>query len=148
RQLLPDAAIGTDLIAGFPGEDEAAFERTLAFVERSPLTYAHVFPYSVRSGTTAAKLDGGQPPATIAERARRLRTACERKRDAFARAFDGRAAEVLVETTRDRRTGTLRGYTRNYLRAHLHGPDAWCGTLVPVRLRVGAEARVEADAAA
>src|SRR5207249_11855739 len=57
RQLVPDAALGTDLIAGFPGEDEAAFERTLAFVEESPLTYLHVFPYSVRSGTTAAKLD-------------------------------------------------------------------------------------------
>ncbi|TMB55389.1 MAG: radical SAM protein, partial [Deltaproteobacteria bacterium] len=53
RELVPDAALGTDLIAGFPGEDEAAFERTLAFVEESPLTYLHVFPYSVRSGTTA-----------------------------------------------------------------------------------------------
>src|SRR5439155_763862 len=62
RELLPEAAIGTDLIAGFPGEDEAAFERTLAFVEASPLTYLHVFPYSVRSGTTAAKLDGRNPP--------------------------------------------------------------------------------------
>src|SRR5207247_5002388 len=72
RELLPDAAIGTDLIAGFPGEDDAAFERTLAFVEASPFTYLHVFPYSVRSGTTAAKLDGGNPAATIAGRARRL----------------------------------------------------------------------------
>jgi threonylcarbamoyladenosine tRNA methylthiotransferase MtaB len=148
RDLLPDAALGTDLIAGFPGEDDAAFERTLAFVERSPLTYGHVFPYSVRSGTTAAKLDGRQSSATITERARRLRAACERKRAEFARRFDGSAAEVLVETTRDRQTGELRGYTRNYLRAHLQGPDTWCGTLVPVRLRVGSQARVEADAAA
>src|SRR5207253_928175 len=56
RTLLPDAAIGTDLIAGFPGEGDEAFERTHAFCEASPLTYFHVFPYSVRSGTTAAKL--------------------------------------------------------------------------------------------
>jgi tRNA A37 methylthiotransferase MiaB len=83
----------------------------------------------------------------IVERAGRLRAACERKRENFARRFDGTAAEVLVETTRDRQTGELRGYTRNYLRAHLHGPDTWCGTLIPVRLRVGARARVEADAA-
>jgi threonylcarbamoyladenosine tRNA methylthiotransferase MtaB len=147
RALLPDAAIGTDLIAGFPGEDDAAFERTLSFVERSPLTYGHVFPYSVRSGTTAAKLDGKQSSATIVERARRLREACERKRAEFARLFDRSAAEVLVETTRDRQTGELRGYTRNYLRAHLHGPDAWRGALVRVRLRIDG-ARVQADAAA
>jgi threonylcarbamoyladenosine tRNA methylthiotransferase MtaB len=148
RELLPDAAIGTDLIAGFPGEDDAAFACTLAFVARSPLTYGHIFPYSVRSGTTAAKLDGKQPAAVIVERARQLRMVCERKREEFARGFDGRPAEVLVETTRDRRTGELRGYTRNYLRAHLHGPDAWRGQLVRVRLRIGSQSRVEADAAA
>src|SRR5262249_44818419 len=51
RELLPAAAIGTDLIAGFPGEDADAFERTLDFVQSSPITYGHVFPYSVRSGT-------------------------------------------------------------------------------------------------
>ena len=147
RELLPAAAIGTDLIAGFPGEDDAAFARTLAFVEASPVTYGHVFPYSVRSGTTAAKLDGQQPGPTIAARARLLRAACERKRAAFARAFDGAAADVLVETTRDPQTGELRGYTRNYLRARLQGPDAWMGRVVPVRLRVGASARMEADAA-
>jgi len=148
RALLPDAAIGTDLIAGFPGEDDAAFERTLAFVESSPITYGHVFPYSVRSGTTAAKLDGQQSPTTIASRARRLRVACERKRAGFARRFDGAAAEVLVETTRDPQTGELRGYTRNYLRARLAGPDAWMGAVVPVRLRVGPGARVEGEVAA
>jgi threonylcarbamoyladenosine tRNA methylthiotransferase MtaB len=144
RELLPDAAIGTDLIAGFPGEDEAAFERTLAFVEASPFTYLHVFPYSVRTGTTAAKLDGRNPPPTIAHRARRLRVAGERRRAAFARRFDGAEAEVLVETTRDPQTGELRGYTRNYLRARLRGPDAWQGRLLRVRLAVGASGRVTA----
>jgi threonylcarbamoyladenosine tRNA methylthiotransferase MtaB len=148
RELLPDASIGTDLIAGFPGEDDAAFERTLAFVAGAPVTYGHVFPYSVRSGTTAAKLDGQQAAATITARARRLRAACDGKRAEFARRFDGATAEVLVETTRDPQTGELRGYTRNYLRARLQGPDAWLGTVVPVRLRVGAGARVEAHAAA
>src|SRR5260370_22854756 len=122
RDPVPDAALGTDLIAGFPGEDEAAFERTLAFVEESPLTYLHVFPYSVRSGTTAAKLDGRNPPAAIAARARRLRAAGERKRAAFARRFDGAEAEVLVETTRDRASGALRGYTRNSLPPRLLAP--------------------------
>jgi threonylcarbamoyladenosine tRNA methylthiotransferase MtaB len=146
RELLPAAAIGTDLIAGFPGEDDDAFERTLHFVESSPITYGHVFPYSVRTGTTAAKLDGHVSKGTIAVRARRLRSACERKRTEFAQGFHGTDAEVLVETTRDPQSGALRGYTRNYLRARLDGPDAWMGQTVPVRLRVASGARVEADA--
>jgi len=144
RELVPDAALGTDLIAGFPGEDEAAFERTLAFVEESPLSYLHVFPYSVRSGTTAAKLDGRNPPAAIAARARRLRAVGERKRAAFARRFDGAEAEVLVETTRDPASGALRGYTRNYLRARLVGPDAWRGRRLRARLAVGPAGQVTA----
>jgi threonylcarbamoyladenosine tRNA methylthiotransferase MtaB len=148
REALPDAAIGTDLIAGFPGEDDAAFERTVAFVEESPCTYVHVFPYSVRTGTTAAKLDGRNAPATIAARARRLRAVGERKRAAFARRFDGTEAEVLVEATRDPRTGALRGYTRNYLRARLTGPDAWRGRRVRARLAVGPDGHVSATATA
>ncbi len=138
RELLPDASIGTDLIAGFPGEDDDAFERTFAFVAESPITYAHVFPYSVRTGTTAAKLDGQVPRRTVAARAKRLRVLTERKRDEFAARFDGTSAEVLVETTRDTRTGRLRGYTRNYLRAQLDGSDDWMGRRLPVRLHVDA----------
>jgi len=144
REYLPDASIGTDLIAGFPGEDDAAFERTLAFVEASPITYAHVFPYSVRTGTTAAKLDGHVAPAAIRDRAARLRTLTTRKRNAFAARFTGRDGEVLVENTRDPQTGGLRGYTRNYLRAHLDGPDALMGRRIPARLAVQSGGRVDA----
>src|SRR5439155_1652457 len=95
RELLPDAAIGTDLIAGFHGEEDADFERTLGFLDASPLSSFHVFPYSVRSGTTAAKLDGRVLPPTIAARARRLRALGDRKHAEFARRFDGAAAEFL-----------------------------------------------------
>jgi threonylcarbamoyladenosine tRNA methylthiotransferase MtaB len=148
RTLVPDACIGTDLIAGFPGEDEAAWERGLAFLERSPVSYAHVFPYSVRTGTTAAKLDRRVAPPVLAARARRLRAFSDARRAAYARGFDGTAAEVLVETTRDPQTGELRGYTRNYLRARLDGPDAWAGRRVAVRLAVTAGGRVRAAAEA
>jgi threonylcarbamoyladenosine tRNA methylthiotransferase MtaB len=142
REILPGAQIGTDLIAGFPGEDEAAFERTLAFVAASQVTYAHVFPYSIRTGTTAAKLDGHVSRAAIRERARRLRGVCGAKQAAFLRGFDGAEAEVLVERQRDRRTGALRGYTRNYTRVTLAGADTLCGRRVPVRLLVdGASVR-------
>jgi threonylcarbamoyladenosine tRNA methylthiotransferase MtaB len=144
REYLPDASIGTDLIAGFPGESEPAFERTLAFVDASPITYAHVFPYSVRTGTTAAKLDRKIPMDAIRARAARLRTLCTTKRAAFARRFHGQGAEVLVENTRDPQTGSLRGYTRNYLRAHLEGPDTLMGARVETRLTIGAGGRVAA----
>lgn len=144
REYLPDASIGTDVIAGFPGEDDASFERTMAFVTGSPLTYAHVFPYSVRSGTTAAKLDGKLPPQVIRERAERLRHLFAAKRTAFARRFEGAVAEVLVENSRDPQSGLLRGYTRNYLRAHFEGDDATMGKRMPARLSMGRGGRVEA----
>jgi threonylcarbamoyladenosine tRNA methylthiotransferase MtaB len=146
RTLLPDAAIGTDLIAGFPGEDEAAFARTLAFLTESPVTYAHVFPYSVRRGTTAAKLGGRNPREVVLARGERLRAVAAAKRIAFARRFDGAAAEVLIEARREPASGALRGYTRNYLRVTVDGPDGWAGRRVPVVLAVGADGAVRGRA--
>jgi threonylcarbamoyladenosine tRNA methylthiotransferase MtaB len=108
------------------------------------VTYAHVFPYSRRTGTTAAKLDGHLPAAVVRERAAALRRVCERKRAAFARRFDGAPAEILVETTRDPQTARLRGYTRSYLRAAFDGPDALMGRRVPAVLAVDARGRVGA----
>jgi threonylcarbamoyladenosine tRNA methylthiotransferase MtaB len=136
RQLLPTAQIGTDLLTGFPGEDDDAFERTAAFIEASPVTYAHVFPYAVRQGTTAAKLPDHVAAPVIRDRAARLRRLCRQKQTAFVAGFDGAGAEVLVEKVRDPGSGLLRGYTRNYTRAMVDGPDALCGRRVPVRLHV------------
>ena len=147
RELLPEAHIGTDLIAGFPGEDDAAFERTLAFLEASPITSAHVFPYSVRSGTTAAKLPGRVPPGVLRERSRRLRRLAAEKQEAFLGRQHGRIVEVLVESSRERATGALRGYTRNYVRVRLDGGDSLLGRLVRARLHVderGVSGRVAA----
>jgi threonylcarbamoyladenosine tRNA methylthiotransferase MtaB len=100
----------------------------------------------VRTGTTAAKLDGRVPARVIAARARRLREIAARKKVAFAARFDGASAEVVVETTRERATGELRGYTRNYLRARLDGPDAWMGRRLSVRLSVSPAGEVTAAA--
>ena len=77
---MPDAAIGTDLIVGFPGETARHFESYFKFVESMPLAYFHVFPYSVRAGTTAAKLSGRVKPAEIRRRAGLMRALGERKR--------------------------------------------------------------------
>jgi threonylcarbamoyladenosine tRNA methylthiotransferase MtaB len=117
----PDAAIGTDLIVGFPGETGAHFESYFNFVESLPLAYFHVFPYSVRAGTTAAKFSGRVNPAEIKRRAAVMRELGERKRVEFARRFVGTTLKVLLEERG--RAGELRGYSRNYLRVSTHGPD-------------------------
>jgi threonylcarbamoyladenosine tRNA methylthiotransferase MtaB len=73
RERMPHAAIGSDVIAGFPGETDRDFEELVDYLERSPLTHVHVFPYSDRPGTAAAGLEGKVAGAVIRERARRLR---------------------------------------------------------------------------
>ncbi|MGH7879150.1 MAG: MiaB/RimO family radical SAM methylthiotransferase, partial [Candidatus Binataceae bacterium] len=111
---MPEVAIGTDLIAGFPGESSRNFESYFKFVESLPLAYFHVFPYSIRAGTTAAKLPDQVAPSEIKRRAAALRQLGDGKRRAFADRFRGARLKVLLE---DNDTGAgLRGYSRNYLR--------------------------------
>jgi threonylcarbamoyladenosine tRNA methylthiotransferase MtaB len=96
RRVRPDTAFGADFIAGFPTETEAAFENTVGFVERAGLAYLHVFPYSPRPGTPAARMPA-VAPAVVKDRAARLRVAGEA---ALARHLDrqlGRRLEALVE---------------------------------------------------
>jgi threonylcarbamoyladenosine tRNA methylthiotransferase MtaB len=112
---LPDAAIGIDVMTGFPGEDDAAFERTLEFVESLPVAYLHVFPYSERPGTAALKLPGRVSGPAKSSRGERLRILGQRKRRAFAERFLGKTLQVLVEDRRDRGTGMLKGFSRNYI---------------------------------
>ncbi len=117
----PDAAIGTDLIVGFPGETGARFESYFNFVESMPIAYFHVFPYSIRAGTTAAKFSGMVKPVEIKRRAGLMRALGERKRVEFARRFVGTTLKVLLEERGP--GGKLQGYSRNYLRVSTQGPD-------------------------
>jgi threonylcarbamoyladenosine tRNA methylthiotransferase MtaB len=117
---MPDAAIGTDLIVGFPGETRAQFESYYSFVESAPLAYFHVFPYSVRAGTTAAKLTGRVTPAEVTARAAAMRQLGERKRREFAARFIGRSLDVLFEERDD--SGCYSGYSENYLRVLTRSP--------------------------
>jgi len=119
--VWPDAAIGTDLIVGFPGETIEHFESYFSFVESMPLAYFHVFPYSVRAGTTAAKFSGRVKPAEIKRRAALMRELGERKRVEFASRFVGTTLKVLLEERGP--DGDLRGYSRNYVRVSTQGPD-------------------------
>ena len=121
-ELMPSAAVGTDLIAGFPGETAADFDNYFKFIETLPLAYFHVFPYSVRAGTTAAKLPGRVAPAEIKRRAEILRAFGEDKRRRFVERFHGSRLKVLLEELGA--DGRLRGYSRNYIRVLVEGPEA------------------------
>jgi threonylcarbamoyladenosine tRNA methylthiotransferase MtaB len=116
---MPTAGIGTDIIVGFPGETAQDFERSFRFVEDLPLSYFHVFPYSVRAGTTAAKLPGKVAGGEIKRRGARMRELGERKRESFAERFVGQKLEVLLEESTE--DGELGGYSRNYVRVLTRG---------------------------
>ena len=119
-EAIPDAAIGTDLIVGFPGESQQQFERYFKFVEKLPLAYFHVFPYAVRTGTTAAKFGGRVSSAEITRRAQVMRHLGERKRVDFVRRFRGTRLKVLLEETAS--ADSLKGYSRNYIRVLVEAP--------------------------
>jgi threonylcarbamoyladenosine tRNA methylthiotransferase MtaB len=97
RRLRPGIAFGADLIAGFPTESEAMFANTLALVDACDLAYLHVFPYSAREGTPAAKMP--QVPVPVRrERAARLRASGDAALARFLAAQKGREVAALVET--------------------------------------------------
>ncbi len=117
-QRLPGAAmLSTDVIVGYPTEDEAAFARTLEALEGGLFGRVHVFAYSARPGTAAAELPP-LPAAVVKERMGRALAAAEAAAQAARRAAVGRAAEVLVE---ERRDGLWRGYSSEYVRYSLRG---------------------------
>lgn len=97
RAVWPDASITTDLIVGFPGETEAEFAETLAFLERCAFASVHVFPYSVREGTRAASMPGQLDRHDKAERAARAKALAQRLSEEYRRGFVGRELDALPE---------------------------------------------------
>ena len=134
HDLLPDAAIGADLLIGFPGETNAAFENTYCLINELPLTYLHVFPYSPRSGTPAAGYPDQVAHDEAKLRCRRIRELGIAKRQLFYRKNIGKIPKVLIEGRRDRATGLLKGTTRNYIPVLIKGEDSLKGRIVKVRL--------------
>jgi len=123
RDLLPDAAIGADLLIGFPGETDAAFENTYNLISELPVTYLHVFPFSPRSGTPAAGYPDQVGHDVVKLRCRRMRDLGIAKKKLFYEKNIGKISKVLVEGQRDRETGLLKGTTSNYIPVMLQGED-------------------------
>ena len=96
RTLMPDAAIGADVMVGFPGETDAEFAETVRFIDELPFTYLHVFTYSARPGTPAADAPAQVPMPIRKQRNRQLRELADRKNLAFRQRFVGRPLSVVT----------------------------------------------------
>jgi threonylcarbamoyladenosine tRNA methylthiotransferase MtaB len=138
---LPDAAIGVDVLVGFPGEDEHAFDNTLQLLSELPIAYLHVFPYSKRPGTVAAGMAGQVAKKIKEERVARLRELDHKKRIAFYTDQLDTEQTVLAEAD-SRRPGLYRGFTENYVPVTFSGPPRLGNRLVTVRLEHIAGRRV------
>jgi len=120
---IPRLGLGADVIVGHPGETAQDFETTVSLVSELPFSYLHVFSYSDRKGTEAARLPGRVPPPVTRERSRRLRALGSEKGLVFRRGMIGERREVLVLAERERGTGRLAGLTSNYVEVVFDGPD-------------------------
>jgi threonylcarbamoyladenosine tRNA methylthiotransferase MtaB len=113
KSFFPQAAFGADVITGYPGETEEEFLETFNFLRNGPITHFHVFPYSKRKGTTAAKLTDQVQSAVKKDRVRTLIMLGEAKLDEFSQNVVGTKTQVLFETQND---GYWEGYSSHYLR--------------------------------
>ncbi len=134
RRVMPDAAVGADVLVGFPGESPEAFERTRRLVKRLPLTYLHVFRYSPRPGTPAARFRDAVPHAEAGERAAVMRSLGREKRRAFLRSCLGTEAQVLVESLGPEDPPVASGLSSNYVPVSFPAEGAKPGEVVRVVL--------------
>jgi threonylcarbamoyladenosine tRNA methylthiotransferase MtaB len=122
---MPHAAIGVDVMVGFPGEDERAFGQTYDLLQELPISYLHCFPFSPRPGTQAAQMPGQVAERTKKERVGVLRQLSREKRQAFYARFIDEPLALLIEHRREQ--GMLRGISKNYIFCLLEGEDELMG---------------------
>jgi threonylcarbamoyladenosine tRNA methylthiotransferase MtaB len=128
---IPGVAVSGDIIVGFPGEDDQAFQQTYALLDSLPIAGMHIFSYSRRPGTDAAGYPGQVSRLIKAERSKALRGLAARKAHAFQRLFIGETLEVVV-LDRDGPEGALEGLSDNYLRVWFPGEHALKGKVAKV----------------
>jgi threonylcarbamoyladenosine tRNA methylthiotransferase MtaB len=127
RDAMPDAAIGADVMVGFPGETEPLFRETYDFIERLPFTYLHVFTFSARPGTPAATMQDQVPVHIARERNRALRELIAVKNAAFRQNFVGRSLEAIT-LSRSHEAGSTEAHTDNFVKLTIQGelqPNQW-----------------------
>lgn len=128
KSLMPHAAIGVDVIVGYPGEDEKAFRETADFLQDLDITYLHVFTYSERENTPAAEMTQVVPVAERNQRNKILRHLSYRKQMVFQEAFTGSTRKVLWED--HEKEGMMEGYTDNYIRVKTPFRREWANKIM------------------
>ena len=134
RDRIPLAAIGVDVMAGFPGEDIVAHENTCALIKDLPVSYLHVFPFSRRPGTAAASFDGQIDPGVIKERAEKLRDIGLIKRTSFYHNCLGKEFQVLAERWHSKEKKIMKGLSDNYLPVFFPSPENSRNQIIPVHM--------------
>lgn len=130
KELTPNVFIGVDIIVGFPGESDEEFEESYSLLERVRPAFLHIFPYSMRPGTVAEKMEEQVASEVKRERAARLKKLSDRLLDEFTKRELAKEQEILVEgLTKD---GKLFGHTKNYIRVEIKGSKDAIGTLVKI----------------
>ena len=131
RNVVPDVAITTDVIVGFPGESEVEFRDTIEFCREMQFARIHVFPYSPRPGTAAADMPGAVSATIKKERRRRMLALGEASLHSFIECFLGQTGEVLFE---QKSGGVWSGLTGNYIRVYVKSTNNLTNQLLPVTL--------------
>ncbi len=134
RTVIPDIAITTDVLVGFPGETEENFRNTLNLVRDILPMRIHVFGYSRREGTKAARYKDVVKHENIRRRRTAMWALALETSYLYRMGFVSRELDVLVETKRDYSTGMLEGYSNNYIKVLLNGHDNLMGEMVPVKI--------------
>jgi len=149
RRFIPEVAITTDIIAGFPGETEAEFTESLAFVREMNFAGGHVFTFSPRPGTAAARLKGQVPPEVRKERNHILRAALQESSQAYQQHFLGRKLTVLWESVSEfgEWGWKMEGLSGNYLRITALSPSPRWNEIDEVRLLHAAENEIHGEIA-
>jgi threonylcarbamoyladenosine tRNA methylthiotransferase MtaB len=132
RRVMPNAAIGVDVIVGFPQETDEEFLITYEFLRDLDISYLHVFPYSERANTTAKKLEGKVPEKVKQERSKMLRILSEKKCRSFYEQHLGKTFTVLFEA--EEMEGKMNGFTENYIKVEAPYDPLLVNELVQVQL--------------
>ena len=125
RRIKPDIAITTDVIVGFPGETEEEFKETYEFIKKCEFASLHVFPFSARSGTPAARMSNQIDPMVKKERVRTLLALSSQLQNKYQSQFIGKELEVLFEEY-DEKSNTYRGHSSNYILVHQESDENLC----------------------
>jgi threonylcarbamoyladenosine tRNA methylthiotransferase MtaB len=131
KSYFPDASIGADIIVGYPGETDEQFMATFNLAKDLPLTHFHVFPYSKRKNTTAAKVDNHIQGNLKKERVKTLINLGEQKLSEFTQKMLGRESEVLFEREKD---GYFHGYTSNYIKVRIKSDENLKNKILKIKL--------------